>query len=160
MTLRGARASLESWTPKCHTNECKDYFPVDHYHDYSAVKDSKMKVKCVVPPVFDVQNTSSYRTQPDEPHRLSQGNDERHYSSEEKWTKSPKLPVKGPKSPKLPVKVPKSPKLPVKGPKVINASNSSDGSSGRPIQMDYAELLPDCVDPGLVAQCADFMLPH
>ena len=75
---------MESWLPKCHTNECKDYFPVDHYHDYSAVKDSKMKVKCVVPPVFDVQNTSSYRTQPDEPHRLSQGNDERHYSREEK----------------------------------------------------------------------------
>ena len=99
-----------------------------------------MKVKCVVPPVFDVQKTSSYRMQLDAPHRLSQGNHERHYSREEKYTKSPKLPVKGPK--------------------VINASNSSDVSSGRPILMDYAKFLPDCVDPGLMGQCADFMLPH
>jgi hypothetical protein len=104
------------------------------------VQQNKMTVKCVFPPLFEVQQTSSYKSQPNEPHRLSQDDEDASalYSIEEKYSKLPKLP-----------------KLPVASPKFVNASNSGDVSS-RAILMDDAKRLPDCVDPLLVQQCREF----
>ena len=75
ITLRGARLSLEGWTQNR---------PVDHYFEYSTVRNGTMRVKCVQPPIFVPQQVYSYRKNISNQHRAALRSNESHADDDQK----------------------------------------------------------------------------